>query len=125
MSGQAPVSPGRASLALLLPVRTRNPALGIAAPVVAGFTMQLLGSVSGLDLTRKLLLTTPFESWHGLFAQHPFTGPLTTGLAAPPSSTGRHGECFGGQPARVLIGQRHRPAAQPGAGRGEPLAGVV
>jgi hypothetical protein len=55
--------------------------LGIAAPVVLGFAMQLLGSVSGLDLTRKLLLTTPFEAWHGLFAQHPFTGPLTTGLA--------------------------------------------
>jgi hypothetical protein len=33
------------------------------------------------ELTRKLLLTTPFESWHGLFAQQPFTGPLTTGLA--------------------------------------------
>jgi ABC-2 type transport system permease protein len=72
---------GFTALALLLSVRTKNTALGIAAPVVLGFAMQLLGSVSGLDLTRKLLLTTPFESWHGLFAQHPFTGPLTTGLA--------------------------------------------
>lgn len=72
---------GFTSLALLLSVRTRNPAFGIAAPVVLGFAMQLLGSVSGLDLTRKLLLTTPFEAWHGLFAQHPFTGPLLTGLA--------------------------------------------
>ncbi|UQU62455.1 ABC transporter permease [Couchioplanes caeruleus] len=72
---------GFTALALLLSVRTRNPALGIAAPVVLGFAMQLLGSVSGLDLTRKLLLTTPFEAWHGLFAARPFTGPLTTGLA--------------------------------------------
>jgi len=72
---------GFTALALLLSVRTRNPALGIAAPVVAGFAMQLLGSVTGLDLTRKFLLTTPFESWHGLFAQHPFTGPVITGLA--------------------------------------------
>jgi ABC-2 type transport system permease protein len=72
---------GFTALALLLSVRTRNPALGIAAPVVAGFAMQLLGSITGLDLTRKLLLTTPFEAWHGLLAQHPFTGPLTTGLA--------------------------------------------
>jgi ABC-2 type transport system permease protein len=72
---------GFTALALLLSVRTKNPALGIAAPVVLGFAMQLLGSVSGLDLTRELLLTTPFETWHGLFAQHPFTGPLTTGLA--------------------------------------------
>ena len=72
---------GFTALALLLSVRTRNPAFGIAAPVVAGFAMQLLGSVSGLDLTRKLLLTTPFEAWHGLFAEHPFHGPLLTGLA--------------------------------------------
>jgi ABC-2 type transport system permease protein len=72
---------GFTALALLLSARTRNPAFGIAAPVVAGFAMQLLGSVSGLDLTRKLLLTTPFEAWHGLFAQHPFHGPLLTGLA--------------------------------------------
>jgi ABC-2 type transport system permease protein len=72
---------GFTALALLLSIRTRNPAFGIAAPVVIGFAMQLLGSVSGLDLTRKLLLTTPFEAWHGLFARHPFTGPLATGLA--------------------------------------------
>ena len=72
---------GFTALALLLSVRTRNPAFGIAAPVVLAFAMQLLGSVGGLDLTRKLLLTTPFEAWHGLFAQHPFTGPLLTGLA--------------------------------------------
>ncbi|AEV81220.1 ABC transporter permease [Actinoplanes sp. SE50] len=72
---------GFTALALLLSVRTKNPAFGIAAPVVAGFAMQLLGSVTGLDLTRKLLLTTPFDAWHGLFAEHPFTGPLLTGLA--------------------------------------------
>ena len=72
---------GFTALALLLSVRTRNPAFGIAAPVVIGFAMQLLGGVTGLDLTRKLLLTTPFEAWHGLFAQHPFHGPLITGLA--------------------------------------------
>jgi ABC-2 type transport system permease protein len=72
---------GFTALALLLSIRTRNPAFGIAAPVVIGFAMQLAGSVTGLDLTRKFLLTTPFEAWHGLFAEHPFTGPLTTGLA--------------------------------------------
>jgi len=72
---------GFTALALLLSVLTRNPAFGIAAPVVIGFAMQLLGSVTGLDLTRKLLLTTPFEAWHGLFAEHPFHGPLLTGAA--------------------------------------------
>jgi len=72
---------GFTALALLLSVKTRNPSLGIAAPVVLGFVMQLLSSISGIDLLRRFLLTTPFESWHGLFTQHRFYGPLTTGLA--------------------------------------------
>jgi ABC-2 type transport system permease protein len=72
---------GFTALALLLSVKTRNPSLGVAAPVVLGFVMQLLSSISGIDLLRRFLLTTPFESWHGLFAQHRLYGPLTTGLA--------------------------------------------
>jgi ABC-2 type transport system permease protein len=72
---------GFTALALLLSVKTRNPSLGVAAPVVLGFVMQLVSSISGIDLLRRFLLTTPFESWHGLFAQHRFYGPLTTGLA--------------------------------------------
>jgi ABC-2 type transport system permease protein len=28
----------------------------------------------------RLLLTTPFECWHGLLTQHRFYGPLSTGL---------------------------------------------
>jgi ABC-2 type transport system permease protein len=72
---------GFTALALLLSVKTRNPSLGVAAPVVLGFVMQLLSSISGIDLFRRFLLTVPFESWHGLFGQHRFYGPLTTGLA--------------------------------------------
>ena len=59
-------------------MKTRNPSLGVAAPVVLGFVMQLLSSI---DMLRWFLLTTPFESWHGLFAQHRFYGPLITGFA--------------------------------------------
>jgi ABC-2 type transport system permease protein len=55
---------GFTCLAILLSVRSRNPAFGIAAPI------------------RPLLLTTPFESWHGLLAQHPFYAPLIWGLIA-------------------------------------------
>ena len=29
---------------------------------------------------RRILLTTPFESWHGLLAQDQFFSPLITGL---------------------------------------------
>ena len=62
-------------------MKTRNPSLGVAAPVVPGFVMQLLSSISGIDVFRPFLLTTGFESWHGLFTEHRFYGPLITGLA--------------------------------------------
>jgi ABC-2 type transport system permease protein len=71
---------GFTCLAILLSVRTKNPAFGIAAPVVIGMVMQLVGSLGGVEAIRPLLLTTPFESWHGLLAQDRFLTPLTTGL---------------------------------------------
>ncbi len=71
---------GFTCLAILLSVRSRNPAVGIAAPVVIGMVMQLVGSLGSIGAIRPLLLTTPFENWHGLFAQDRFSGPLTTGL---------------------------------------------
>jgi ABC-2 type transport system permease protein len=73
---------GFTCLAILLSVRSRNPAFGIAAPVVIGMVMQLVGSLGGIEAIRPLLLTTPFESWHGLLAQDPFYGPLVAGLVA-------------------------------------------
>jgi len=71
---------GFTCLAILLSVRSRNPAVGIAAPVVIGLVMQLAGGLGGVGSIRPLLLTTPFESWHGLLAQEPFYAPLLTGL---------------------------------------------
>jgi ABC-2 type transport system permease protein len=73
---------GFTCLAILLSVQTRNPAFGIAAPVVIGMVMQLAGSLGGVETIRPFLLTTPFEAWHGLLAQHPFYTPLILGLAA-------------------------------------------
>ena len=71
---------GFTCLAILLSVRTRNPAFGIAAPVVLGMVMTLVGSLGGVEAIRPVLLTTPFESWHGLLAEHQFFSPLVTGL---------------------------------------------
>ena len=71
---------GFACLAIALSVKTRNPAFGIAAPVVLGLVMQLLGAVGGAEALRPLLLTTAFESWHGLLAQPQFHGPLAKAL---------------------------------------------
>jgi ABC-2 type transport system permease protein len=71
---------GFTGLAVLLSVWSRSSAVGIAAPVVLGLVMQLLGALGGLDLLRQGLLTTPFDSWHGLLTAPRFTGPLTEGL---------------------------------------------
>ena len=71
---------GFTCLAIALSVRTRNPAFGIAAPVVLGLVMELLGAVGGAAALRPLLLTTSFESWHGLLAQPHFYSPLVEGV---------------------------------------------
>lgn len=71
---------GFTCVAILLSVRTRNPAFGIAAPVVLGMVMQLAGSLGGVEAVRPFLLTTAFESWHGLLAAPHFTSPLVAGL---------------------------------------------
>jgi ABC-2 type transport system permease protein len=68
------------ALSILLSVHTRNPALGVVGPVVAGFAMSLLGSVGGIGLLRRVLLTTPLDAWHGLFTATPFYGQLVQGL---------------------------------------------
>jgi ABC-2 type transport system permease protein len=73
---------GFTCLAILLSVQTRNPAFGIAAPVVIGMVMQLAGTLGGVEAIRPFLLTTPFEAWHGLLAAQPFYSPLLSGLAA-------------------------------------------
>jgi ABC-2 type transport system permease protein len=72
---------GFTALALLLSLLSRNPTVGVAAPVVLGFAMQLLSTLGGLDLARRLLLTTGFEAWHGLFTAHRFTGPIVQAAA--------------------------------------------
>lgn len=71
---------GFTCLALLLSVHARSSAFGIAAPVVVAMVMQLVGTLGGAEAIRPLLLTTPFDAWHGLFAQPAFYSPLTTGL---------------------------------------------
>ncbi|GAA4715308.1 ABC transporter permease [Nocardioides conyzicola] len=71
---------GFTCLAILLSVWSRNPAVGIAAPVVIGMVMQLVGALGGVEAIRPFLLSTPFEAWHGLLTQPRFTGPLLDGL---------------------------------------------
>jgi ABC-2 type transport system permease protein len=72
---------GFTALSVLLSVRTRNPAVGVVGPVVLGFAMSLVGSIGGIGLLRRALLTTPLESWHGLFTATPFHGLIYQGVA--------------------------------------------
>lgn len=71
---------GFTGVAILLSVWSRNPAVGVAAPVVIGMVMQLVGALGGIEPIRPFLLTTPLEAWHGLLAQPRFTAPLIDGL---------------------------------------------
>jgi ABC-2 type transport system permease protein len=71
---------GFTCFAILLSIWSRNPAVGIATPVVVAMVMQLVGSLGGIEALRPLLLTTPFEAWHGLLTEPRFTGPLIEGL---------------------------------------------
>ena len=68
--------------AILLSVLSRNPVVGVAAPVVIGMVMQLGGTLGGVEALRPFLLTTPFEAWHGLVTQDRFYGPLEWGLVS-------------------------------------------
>ena len=72
---------GFTAVAILLSVLTRNPSVGVVGPVVLGLVMSLTGSLGGIDVARRLLLTTPFDSWHGLLTEQRFYGPLAFGLA--------------------------------------------
>ena len=71
---------GFTCLALLFSVWSRNAAVGIAAPVVIGLVMQLVGALGGIETLRPYLLSSPFEAWHGLLTQPRFTGPLQESL---------------------------------------------
>jgi ABC-2 type transport system permease protein len=75
-----PPTLGFTYLAVVLSVWTRNPAVGIAAPVVIAMVMQLVGSLGGIEPLRPFLLSTPYEAWHGLLTLPRFTGPLLQGL---------------------------------------------
>lgn len=67
------------ALAVMLSVVSRSPAVGVVGPIVLGLVSQLLGWLGGFDPIRRLLPTTPFDAWHGLFTAPRFTGLLVQG----------------------------------------------
>jgi ABC-2 type transport system permease protein len=71
---------GFCALGLLLSVVTRNSVVGVGGPILLGLVMGLAGLVNIPYWLNVSLLSTGFDSWHGLWVQVPFYGPLREGL---------------------------------------------
>ncbi|HKS50053.1 MAG TPA: ABC transporter permease [Amycolatopsis sp.] len=72
---------GFTALGLFFSLTTRNSVAGVLGSTVIGLLMEIYAFVNGPDVIRHLLLTTPFDSWHGFLVDKPFYGPLEEGLA--------------------------------------------
>jgi ABC-2 type transport system permease protein len=64
------------SLAILFSVVGRNGIVGVLGPVLVALVTQLLALIGNGVWVHLLLIGSAFDAWHGLFAQHPFFGPL-------------------------------------------------
>jgi len=69
------------AFAVLLSVISRNSVIGVGLPVVVGMVMQLIAMLDGPEVFRRLLITSAFGAWHGLFVQPSYYGPLFDGIA--------------------------------------------
>jgi ABC-2 type transport system permease protein len=71
---------GLTAVAVMSSILTRSSAAGIGLPVLAALTMQVVGMIDGPESRRRLLITSAFESWHGLLTQPAAYGPLVYGV---------------------------------------------
>jgi ABC-2 type transport system permease protein len=67
-------------LGILFSVTTRNSMAGVLGPPVVGLVMVLLALLGSGLVVRSMLLTTPFEAWHGLLADPKRFAPIGTGV---------------------------------------------
>lgn len=73
--------PGFMAVPLMLPVLTRNPAVDVVEPSSSAWVREAARrQPDGPGLSRRLLPTTPFESWHGPSTAHRTDDLLTEGL---------------------------------------------
>jgi ABC-2 type transport system permease protein len=68
------------AIALLCSVVTRATIPAVVIPVLVGIVCQVDSLIGTGDPLRHLIVTTPLESWHGLFASPVFLHPLWRGL---------------------------------------------
>jgi ABC-2 type transport system permease protein len=69
------------SLAVLFSVSTRNGIVGVVGPSLIALVAQLLNLVGKGVWAHLLFVSSVFDAWHGLFATHPFYGPLVVSVA--------------------------------------------
>ena len=67
-------------LGILFSVVTRNGIVGVLGPILVALCTQLLALIGSGVWVHLLLIGSAFDAWHGLFAVHPFLGPLVVSL---------------------------------------------
>ncbi len=65
---------------ILLSVTTRNSMVSVLGPPVIGLLMVLVSLMGSGVIVRSMLLTTPFEAWHGILVDPARTAPFLVGL---------------------------------------------
>jgi ABC-2 type transport system permease protein len=68
------------SLAVLFSVASRNGIVGVVGPILVTLLTQLLALIGKGVVVHLLLIGSAFDAWHGLFAAHPFYGPLVVAV---------------------------------------------
>jgi ABC-2 type transport system permease protein len=71
---------GFTALALMLSVISRNSVVGIGGPIVITLVLQVVTLVSLPAWAQMALISTPFQAWHGFWAQPAFYGEFLRGL---------------------------------------------
>ncbi len=71
---------GFTAMGIFFSVVSRRSTVGIGAPVVIGLLMQLSSLVGAVVGIRFALLSSAFDSWHGLVRADPYSGPVVQGL---------------------------------------------
>ena len=70
---------GFTALAVLASVVSRSSVAGIGLPVAVAMVMQLAALMDGPEPLRRLMITSAFGAWHGLWTEPHFYGPVVHG----------------------------------------------
>jgi ABC-2 type transport system permease protein len=79
LSGIPPLL-GFTALAMMLSVVSRSSVVGIGGVIAITFVLQVVSLLSLPAWAQQALLSTPFQAWHGFWAQPAFYGEFAWGL---------------------------------------------